>query len=53
MEKACEGVKLAITLETEDVEGAEDLENAKNVYNKIDMSFKSLVTEFSQDVDTE
>ena len=46
MEKACEVVKLAITLETEDVEGAEDLERMEDVYTKIDMPFNNLMTEY-------
>ena len=39
-------MKLAITLETEDVEGVEDLESTEDVYTKIDMSFNSLMTEY-------
>ena len=39
-------MKLAITLETEDVEGVEDLESTEDVYTKIDMPFNSLMTEY-------
>lgn len=46
MGKSCEVVKLAITLETEDVEGVEDLESTEDVYTKTDMPFNSLMTEY-------
>ena len=45
MRKACEVVKF-LTLETEDVEGVEDLESTEDVYTKIDMPFNSLMTEY-------
>ena len=46
MPKACEVVNLPITLETEDAEGAEDIESTENMYTKIDMPFSSLMIKF-------
>ena len=46
MPKTCEVVNLAITLETEDAEGVEDIESTENIYTKIDMPFSSPMVKF-------
>ena len=45
-------VKLAITLDTEDVEGAQDIRgNTSDNYTRVEMPFTSLMTEFFEGSD--